>query len=107
MNEIQPTFKHALRVWWSFLWRNLLMILASMVLGGITGAILGFVLAALGVPVHTIRLVAGPVGAVIGLVLSVFPVYWILGKDFGSFRLILVSKVPARELEAPSMPPVS
>lgn len=91
MNEIKPTFKHALRVWWSYLWRNLLMIVAAMLVGGIVGAVLGGVLGVLGVPLETIKLIVAPIGAVIGLALSIFPIYWILGKDFGSFRLILVS----------------
>ena len=94
MNEIKPTFKITLRVWWSYLWRNLLMVVAAMILGGIMGFALGFVLGALGVPIATIKMIVTPIGAILGLSLSLFPIYWILGKDFGTFRLILVSKDP-------------
>jgi hypothetical protein len=90
--EIKATWKMAIRVWWSYLWRNLLMILASFILGAIVGALLCFVLSLLGVGQEVIKVVSMIAGACIGLCASVVPIKLLLGKDFGTFRLILVDK---------------
>lgn len=99
MNEVHPTFKHAMRIWWSYCWRSLLMAIPAAIIGGILGFICGFILGAVGVPVATIKLMVMPISFIMGLCLSVFPIYWILGKDFGAFRLVLVST------RAPEEPP--
>ena len=88
--ELEVTWKRATRVWWSYLWRNLIAIIAAMVIGGIIGAILGFSLGALGVPLETIQIIVMPIGAIIGLLISIVPMKMILGKNFGGFRLVLV-----------------
>lgn len=90
--ELEVTWGRAVRVWWSFLWRNLIAILAAMLIGAIVGAILGFILGAAGVPVATIKMIGMPIGALIGLAISIVPVKLILGLDYGEFRLVLVSK---------------
>ena len=94
MTEIDPTFTMVLQVWWSYAWRNLLMILVSIVLGAIIGFICGILGAAIGLAPSTIRIVVMPIGFLMGLALSVLPMYWIIGKDYGDFRLILVSNYP-------------
>jgi hypothetical protein len=33
-----------------------------------------------------------PIGAIMGIAISVVPMKMILGKDFGQFRLVLVAK---------------
>jgi hypothetical protein len=88
--ELEITWRRALRIWWSYLWRNLIAIIVAMLLGGIVGFVIGFILGSLGISVETIQLITAPIGAVIGLVISVFPLKMILGKDFGEFRLVLV-----------------
>ena len=90
--ELEVTWSRAVRVWWSHLWRNLIAIVVAMILGGIVGLIIGFAMGAIGVPVKTIQLVTAPIGAVSGLAISVVPMKMILGKDFGEFRLVLLSK---------------
>jgi ABC-type uncharacterized transport system permease subunit len=92
--EIEITWANAIRVWWAYFWRNLIAIIVAIVAGGIVGAILGFVMGMLGVPVRTIQFITGPIGAVIGIALSVVPMKLILGKDFGTFRLVLISNAP-------------
>jgi hypothetical protein len=88
--ELEVTWKRATKVWWSYLWRNLIAIVAAMVIGGIIGAIFGFVLGALGISTETIQIVVMPIGAIIGLLISIIPIKMILNKDFGEFRLVLV-----------------
>jgi hypothetical protein len=84
-----------------------------MIIGGIVGFIIGFVMGAMGAPVKTIQLVTAPIGAAIGLAISVVPMKLILGKDFGEFRLVLLSKQniqpdAAADLsgQSPSVPPL-
>lgn len=80
-----------MRVWWSYLWRNLIFVIVSSIAGGVLGAVLGFILGSLGVPVETIQLIVMPLGFLLGLAISIIPLKMILGKDFGEFRLVLVS----------------
>lgn len=100
-NELEITWPRVVRIWWSFLWRNLIAILVAMVLGGIVGFILGFFMGIFGVPVRTIQFITAPIGAVIGLGISIFPLWMILGKSFGRFRLVLVSTTPDTPPELP------
>lgn len=90
--ELEITWKRTIRIWWSYFWRNLIAIIASMITGGIVGAILGVTLGALGVSVETIQIIVMPVGFIIGLAISIIPLKMILGKDFGEYRLVLISK---------------
>jgi len=61
-----------------------------MVVGAIVGFIIGFCLALIGIPTEIISIVSGVVGFVIGLCLSLIPVYWVLGRNYGDFRLALI-----------------
>lgn len=90
--ELEVTWGRAVKVWWAYLWRNLLAIVAMMVLGTALGFVIGLALGALGLSASTTRVIAAAFGAVLGLALSVIPIKLILGKDFGSFRLVLMSK---------------
>jgi hypothetical protein len=90
--EVEITWARVVRVWWAYLWRNLIVIILGAIAGGIVGFILGFILGAMGIATSTIQLVTAPLGGLIGLALSVIPMKMILGKDFGPFRLVLVSK---------------
>lgn len=90
--ELELTWGRAVRVWWSYFWRNLIAIVAAMILGGIVGFIVGFVMGMLGVSITAIQYTTGLLGILIGTALSVVPMKMILGKDFGDFRLVLMSK---------------
>ena len=92
MNEIPPTFKHAVLVWWAYLLRIFLTVVVTFLAGGMTFISIGFLLVAFGVPLTTVKLLVIPFGAVAGLMFLIFPIYLILGKEFRTFRLILVSK---------------
>ena len=89
--ELEITWKRVIRIWWSFLWRNLLAILGAVVIGALVGFIFGLILGVIGVPVETIKMIVQPIGFLIGLGISVIPLKMVLGKNFGEFRLVLIS----------------
>lgn len=90
--ELEITWGRAVRIWWSYLWRNLIAIVAAMLIGMVVGAIIGFILGSMGFPLRVIQIIVAPFGLVIGLAISVVPLKMILGKDFGEFRLVLLAK---------------
>lgn len=90
--EVEITWGRVIRVWWAYLWRNLVALVVAAIAGGIVGFILGFIMGAMGVAPKTIQYVTAPLGVIIGLAISIIPMKMILGKDFGQFRLVLVSK---------------
>ncbi len=89
--ELEITWARAIRVWWALLWRNILAILGAMLIGGVVGGILGFVLSVAGVSEEVIMLIATPLGGLIGLAVSIVPVKLVLGRKYGDFRLVLIS----------------
>jgi uncharacterized membrane protein AbrB (regulator of aidB expression) len=95
--ELEVTWNRALRVWWSWFWRSIVMTIAAMFCGFIAGAVLGVIGAILKLPIQAIQVGGGILGGAIGLVFTLFPIKMILGKDFGEFRLVLLSKGSPRE----------
>jgi len=88
--ELEITWMRTIKVWWSYLWRNLIAIIVAMLVGAIIGFILGFIMGALGISSQTIRFVVAPISGIIGLLISIVPMKMILGKNYGEFRLVLV-----------------
>lgn len=88
--ELEVTWKRATRVWWSYLWRNLIVLIVAIIAGAIAGGILGFILGLIGTPREVVQVLVMPVGFIIGLGASIIPLKLILGKNFGEFRLVLV-----------------
>lgn len=108
--DILPvTMARGLKVWWAYFWRSLVTLVVSMIVVGLVSFALGVVLALLlpliGLaPEHvqqTARLAGTLLGLVAGLLSSAIPLWLILGKDFGEFRLALITYRPA----APSPEP--
>ncbi len=89
--ELEITWKRAARIWWSYIWRNIIAIIGAFVIGAIVGGVLGFILGMLGASTDTIKLIVQPIGFLIGLGISIIPLKLILGKNFGEFRLVLIS----------------
>jgi ABC-type glycerol-3-phosphate transport system permease component len=85
-----------LRLWWAYLWRGILATIGAMILGALVGAILGFGMGAAGFPLEAIKFVGTIVGGVIGLAVSFVPMWLILGRNYGEFRLVLLATHPAR-----------
>ena len=75
-----------------------------MLIGMVVGAIIGFIMGALGFEIRTIQLVTAPLGGVIGLLISIVPMKLILGMDFGEFRLVLLAKdsAPSSPVSTPN-----
>ena len=90
--EITPEFSQLLRIWWAFVWRNILVSIVAMLGGFCVGFVLGFIMGAVGVPLIIIKIVCGSMGFVLGVAFSFFPVKMVVGKDFGDFRLVVVKK---------------
>ena len=88
--EMEPNWSRTIRVWWAYLWRNLIAIVVAMIIAGVVGFIMGIVLGAMGVPTNVIQMVATPVGGVIGILISIVPMKLILRKNFGEFRLVML-----------------
>ncbi len=93
--EIEITTRRAIRIWWSFTWRNAIATLVTVMISMVIGFFLGMVLALAHVAPLVIRLVAMPIGFVIGLIVTYVPLRLILGMDFGEFRLALVARETA------------
>ncbi|PWW83169.1 MULTISPECIES: hypothetical protein [Prosthecochloris] len=99
--ELEITWGRVIRVWWAYLWRNLVAILVATILGAIVGGVMGAILYMSGVTsVETLQLVITPISIAIGLVISLFPIKMILGKDFGEFRLVLVENGSTTETKS-------
>jgi hypothetical protein len=59
--ELEITWRRVIRVWWSYVWRNLIAIIVSMLIGMVVG--LSWIhLGSMGVPVKTIQIVVAPLG---------------------------------------------
>lgn len=92
--ELEVTWGRLVRIWWAYVWRNLITLVVVLIGGMVLGGIIGFIMGLAGADKSTIRLVTMPLGAIIGLAASFVPLKLILGKDFGEFRLLLVPKQP-------------
>jgi hypothetical protein len=101
-----------LKFWWALFWRQLLCIPGTSAIGGVAGALLGFIVGllsnAIGLPEQTalglITLVAGAVGIVIGLLLNFLVVKDVLGREFNGYVLAFV---PEDQLTGGKSGPVS
>ena len=92
--ELEITWSRVIRVWWAYLWRYLIALIVAIIIGAIIGFILGLVGAAIGIPTGITALVAGILGGLLGLVGCIIPLKMILGKNYGEFRLVLLSTDP-------------
>lgn len=92
-NAIKPTLNHALRIWWAWYWRATLWAFGASFLVGFAQGLLG---------------IRGPyaefIGAVVGLVASVYILKIILRKTFEGFRVEVVSNDNLTELSPSEVP---
>jgi ABC-type sugar transport system permease subunit len=102
--ELEATWERTVQVWWAYFWRNLVCVVVAIVISVIVGYVTGIVLRLTGASPGVMRLAAGLLGGVIGLGMSIIPFKFILGKDFGAFRLVLLA--PTRVTVADLRPPV-
>lgn len=74
------------------MWRNLVAVVCSTLLGAIVGGIVSVAMGAVGASPGEITLVTALLGFILGLAISIVPMKLILGKDYGEFRLVLVAR---------------
>jgi hypothetical protein len=90
MQELEPTWKRALSVWWLIVWRTfvgfLLLTIASILLGDLLVAIIGD-------GSETLSVVAAVIVWVLSIVWGVVVVRMALRKTYSDFRLALISTV--------------
>jgi uncharacterized membrane protein len=89
MQELEPTWGRALRVWWLIVWRSML---GAIVFGAIVGGIFGFVVGILQLPAQIITTFAPLLGGSIGLVWAVMVTRMALRKRYSDFRIALVPR---------------
>ena len=96
MNEIKPSFGHVLRLWWSVIWRGLLVIIGANACGFLIGTVSAMTLTPAGAPPAVIQFIVVPLCILIFAGLSLIAVWSMLGKTYGSFRLVIVNKDVAK-----------
>jgi hypothetical protein len=87
MQEIEVTFGHAAQVWWSWFWRSILF---TILIGFFTGFIVGFFGHMADFTPKQIMPISMLLGAVIGVIVSIWILAKILKKKFRSFRIALI-----------------
>lgn len=92
--ELEVTWTRAIRIWWAYLWRSMVAIFCSMIIGAIVGGMIGVIMGIIGASQDSIVLLVSPISLMIGLAVSIVPIKMILGKDFGEFRLVLIQQDP-------------
>lgn len=90
--ELKATWSRAINVWVSFIWRNLVAIFLASIVSGLIVFGLAFLLPKMGYSVDVVRLFALPLSVAVGAASSIIPIKMILNKNYGEFRLVLVSE---------------
>jgi hypothetical protein len=86
---LEVTWGRATRVWWSIMWRT---VVVSFLAAFALGVIVGVVGAASGLPAGFVRGASTLIGVVIGLTVSIWAVKKGLTRSFADFRVVLLPK---------------
>jgi hypothetical protein len=86
---VEPTWEHALRVWWSWQWR---ILVATILLGIFTNVWLGTLAWAIGLTGRGLAIASQVLSFVFSGLVSLYLFKDILDKDFGRFRVCIVPK---------------
>jgi ABC-type multidrug transport system permease subunit len=97
MEEVEVKWIHAIQVWWSWLWRTMVIVLPSSLLVGI---ITGFIMSALSIDIQENTFFIQIVGGSIGIYSSVSVMKKILNKSFNGYRIALVKVETSSEIDA-------
>lgn len=89
IHGLEVTWGHAVKVWWSLVWRGGLL---GMLFGLIGGLIVGIICGVLGVPAGTITLLGNVVGFAGGLLGGFMAMKMVLQKSWSNFRIVLVPR---------------
>jgi len=102
--DILPvTLTRVLKVWWAYFWRSLVTFIIMMMIVVLASFAMGVLLALLlplaGLEPEHVQQMAQLSGTLLGLLAgllsSAIPLWLLLGKDFGDFRLALITYRPA------------
>ena len=88
MDTVEVTWNNTLIIWWSYIWR---CILISMVVGFILGVIGGVVVGVMGKP-DLGAMVGGILGYLGSIPVSIYVMKVILNKKYNKFSIALVSQ---------------
>lgn len=89
--ELEVTWKRAMRIWWAFTWRNFIGLVFATVTGAITGALVGVSSSLFEIPNKDSTAEAMILGFLIGIFFSVLAMKMTIGKQYGNYRLVLIS----------------
>ncbi len=90
--ELDVTWQRLVRIWWAWLWRSLLATALAAVLTFLSGLWIGFLVGLLKLPIELASILSTVAAFFIAVILSIFPLWQVLSRDFGEFRLILQAK---------------
>jgi ABC-type multidrug transport system permease subunit len=97
MEEIEVKWIHAVQVWWSWLWRTMIIVLPVSFL---VGMLAGVMMAALNLDVQKNAFLIQIVGAFIGIYFSISVMRKILNKSFNGYRIALIKVDASTEIDA-------
>src|ERR1700730_9751415 len=89
--SLQPTFKRAARIWWSWVWRSVVFGTAAGMFGSVVLSLSGILNR---VSVKTGQYLGVALGIALAVPVGVWVFQMILEKDFGEFRIRLMPKAP-------------
>ncbi len=90
--ELDVTWERLLRIWWSWFWRTLVATVAGSVMAAMAGVWIGALAGFLALPLWVATGGGAAAGVVMGIGLSFIPLWQILGRDYGDFRLVLIRR---------------
>ena len=92
MQELEPTFRRAISVWWLIMWRGVVL---GLIVAGVPVFVIGLIIGAVGVSLEASPVatgLAGLVGVSIGVAWHIYVVRMALRKHYAGFRLALVTR---------------
>ena len=84
--EVEVTWGKTIKFWWAWMWRAMLLALAG---GLLIGVLFGIISALLGIQAP---ILSGILSFLVGIFSSFYMLKKVLNKDFGDFRIVLISK---------------
>jgi ABC-type multidrug transport system permease subunit len=97
MEEVEVKWIHAIQVWWSWLWRTMIIVLPLSLLAGMVA---GFIMSALSIDIQENAFFLQMMGGSIGVYFSVSVMKKILSKTFNGYRIALVKVDASADIDA-------
>ena len=97
MEEVEVKWIHAVQVWWSWLWRTMIIVLPVSFL---VGMVAGLIMSALSIDIQENAFFLQIIGGSIGIYFSVSVLKKILNKSFNGYRIALVKVDSSSEIDA-------